>query len=69
MFRHKEVLSVGICALVLALGLRMVSSVGILPLQNETMLSLLVYLHKGCHISYKISLHFAILLRIYYIDS
>ena len=52
MFRHKEVLSIGICALALALGLRMVSSVGILPLQNENLLSLLVYLQTGRVVRY-----------------
>lgn len=52
MFRQKEVLSIGICALVLALGLRMVGSVGILPLQNESMLSLLVYLQTGRVVRY-----------------
>ena len=52
MFRRKEVLSIGICALVLALGLRMAGSVGILPLQNGDMLSFLVYLQTGRVVRY-----------------
>lgn len=52
MFQRKEVISVGICALVLALVLRMVSAVGILPLQNSDMLSLLVYLQTGRVVRY-----------------
>lgn len=52
MFQQKEVLSIGICALVLALGLRMVGSVGVLPLQNSDMLSFLVYLQTGRVVRY-----------------
>ena len=52
MFQRKEVLSIGICALVLALGLRMVGSVGILPLQNGDMLSFLVFLQTGRVVRY-----------------
>ena len=52
MFQRKEVLSIGICALVLALGLRMVSAAGILPLQNGDMLSFLVYLQTGRVVRY-----------------
>lgn len=52
MFQRKEALSIGICALVLALGLRMVGSVGLLPLQNSDMLSFLVYLQTGRVVRY-----------------
>ncbi len=52
MFQRKEVLSIGICALVLALILRMAGSVGVLPLQNGDMLSLLVYLQTGRVVRY-----------------
>lgn len=52
MERKKEVLSVGICALVLAIGLRFVLTVGLLPLQNETVLSFLVYLQTGRVVRY-----------------
>ena len=52
MFRQKEVLSIGVCAVVLALILRMVSTMGVLPLQNEAMLSLLVYLQTGRVVRY-----------------
>lgn len=52
MFQRKDVLSIGICALVLALILRMVSAAGILPLQNSDMLSLLVYLQTGRVVRY-----------------
>lgn len=52
MFQQKEVLSIGICALVLALGLRMAGSVGVLPLQNSNMLSFLVYLQTGRVVRY-----------------
>ena len=52
MFQRKEVLSVGICALVLALVLRMAGSVGILPLQNGNILSFLVYLQTGRVVRY-----------------
>ena len=52
MFQRKEVLSIGICALVLALLLRLISAVGILPFQNSDMLSLLVYLQTGRVVRY-----------------
>ena len=52
MFQRKEVWAVGICALVLALGLRMAGSVGVLPLQNSDMLSFLVYLQTGRVVRY-----------------
>lgn len=52
MFQRKDVLSIGICALVLALILRTVSAAGILPLQNSDMLSLLVYLQTGRVVRY-----------------
>ena len=52
MFQRNEVLSVGICALVLALVLRMAGSVGILPLQNGNILSFLVYLQTGRVVRY-----------------
>lgn len=52
MFQRKEVISVGICALVLALVLRMVSTAGVFPLQNEAMLSFLVYLQTGRVVRY-----------------
>ena len=52
MFQRKEVWTVGICALVLALLLRMVSTAGILPLQNSDMLSFLVYLQTGRVVRY-----------------
>ena len=52
MFQQKEVWTIGICALVLALILRMVSAAGILPFQNSDMLSLLVYLQTGRVVRY-----------------
>ncbi len=52
MTHRKEVLSIGVCAVVLALGLRMLSGIGILPLQNEAMLSFLVYLQTGRVVRY-----------------
>lgn len=52
MFRHKEVISIGVCAVVLALLLRMLSIAGILPLENDTMLSFLVYLQTGRVVRY-----------------
>lgn len=52
MFQRKEVLSIGICALVLALVLRMAGSVGLLPLENSDMLSFLVYLQTGRVVRY-----------------
>ena len=52
MFQRKEVLSIGICALALALILRMVGSAGVLPLQNGDMLSFLVYLQTGRVVRY-----------------
>ena len=52
MFQRKEVLSIGICALVLALILRMTGSMGILPLQNGDMLSFLVFLQTGRVVRY-----------------
>lgn len=55
MEQRKEVLTVGICALVLALLLRLVSAAGLLPLQNETALSLLVYLQTGRVVRYPAS--------------
>ena len=55
MFQRKEVISVGVCALVLALLLRMVSVAGILPLQSSDMLSLLVYLQTGRVVRYPTS--------------
>lgn len=55
MFQRKDVLSIGICALVLALVLRLISAAGILPLQNSDMLSLLVYLQTGRMVRYPAS--------------
>ena len=55
MFQRKEVISVGVCALALALLLRMVSVAGILPLQSSDMLSLLVYLQTGRVVRYPTS--------------
>lgn len=52
MTRQKEVMSIGICAVVLALVLRLLSAVGILPLQNGDMLSFLVYLQTGRVVRY-----------------
>jgi stage II sporulation protein P len=52
MFQRKEVVSIGIFALVVALLLRMAGYVGILPLQNGDMLSLLVYLQTGRVVRY-----------------
>ena len=52
MFRQKEVISIGVCAVVLALLLRLLSGVGVLPLQNETVLSFLVYLQTGRVVRY-----------------
>ena len=52
MFHRKEVLSIGICALVLALVLRTAGSVGLLPMQNSDMLSFLVYLQTGRVVRY-----------------
>ena len=52
MFQRKEVLSIGVCALVFALILRMASFGGILPLQNEAALSFLVYLQTGRVVRY-----------------
>ncbi len=52
MFQRKDVLSISICALVLALVLRMAGSVGLLPLQNSDMLSFLVYLQTGRVVRY-----------------
>ena len=52
MFRQKEVISIGVCALVFALILRMASFGGILPLQNEAALSFLVYLQTGRVVRY-----------------
>lgn len=52
MVQRKEVLSIGICTLVLALLLRMVSAMGLLPLENSDMLSLLVYLQTGRVVRY-----------------
>ena len=42
MIQRKEVLTIGIFALVLALLLRLVSATGALPLQNSHILSFLV---------------------------
>ena len=55
MFQRKEVLSIGICALVLALILRMAGSVGILPLQSGDLLSFFVYLQTGRVVRYPTS--------------
>ena len=55
MFRRKEVLSISICALALALVLRLVGSVGILPLQKGDLLSLVVYLQTGRVVRYSSS--------------
>ena len=52
MFRQKEVISIGVCAVVLALLLRLLSSAGVLPLQNEAALSFLVYLQTGRVVRY-----------------
>ena len=55
MFQRKEGISVGVCALVLALVLRLISAVGILPLESSDMLSLLVYLQTGRVVRYPAS--------------
>lgn len=55
MFQRKDVLSIGVCALVLALVLRLISAVGILPLESSDMLSLLVYLQTGRVVRYPAS--------------
>ncbi|MBE6940981.1 MAG: hypothetical protein E7455_01655 [Ruminococcaceae bacterium] len=52
MFQRKEVLSIGVCAVVLALILRLLSAIGIQPLQNGDMLSFLVYLQTGRVVRY-----------------
>ena len=52
MTRQKEVMSIGVFAVVLALVLRMLSAVGILPLQNSAVLSALVYLQTGRVVRY-----------------
>ena len=52
MFQRKDVLSIGICALVLALLLRLISAVDFLPLENSDMVSLLVYLQTGRVVRY-----------------
>lgn len=52
MFQRKEVLVISICALVLALLLRMTGSAGLQPLQNSDMLSFLVYLQTGRVVRY-----------------
>ena len=52
MFQRKEVLTIGICTLVLAVVLRGASSVGLLPMQNGDMLSFLVYLQTGRVVRY-----------------
>lgn len=52
MIHRKEVLTVGICALVLAMLLRLVSGAGLLPLENEAVLSLFVYLQTGRVVRY-----------------
>lgn len=52
MFRQKEVLSIGVCAVALALILRLLSAAGIQPLQNGDMLSFLVYLQTGRVVRY-----------------
>lgn len=52
MFQRKEVLTVSICVLVLALALRITNSAGLLPLQNSDMLSFLVYLQTGRVVRY-----------------
>ena len=52
MFRRKEAWTVGICVLVLAMVLRLAGSAGVLPLENESLLSLLVYLQTGRVVRY-----------------
>lgn len=52
MNRHKEVWSVGICALVLALAVRIFSGAGLLSGDNTGLLSLLVYLQTGRVVRY-----------------
>ena len=52
MFRQKEVISIGVCAIVLALLLRLLSTVGVQPLQNSDVLSFLVYLQTGRVVRY-----------------
>ena len=52
MNRHKEVWSVGICALVLALAVRIFSGAGLLSGNNTGLLSLLVYLQTGRVVRY-----------------
>lgn len=55
MIQRKEVLSVGIFALVLALLLRLISVAGIFPLQNSDAMSFLVYLQTGRVVRYPAS--------------
>ena len=55
MIQRKDVLSIGIFALVLALLLRIASGTGLLPLQNSDMLSFLVYLQTGRVVRYPVS--------------
>lgn len=55
MIQRKEVLTVGIFALVLALLLRLVSVTGIFPLQNSDVMSFLVYLQTGRVVRYPTS--------------
>ena len=52
MVQRKEVISIGICALVLALLLRILSTAGALPFQNTDFLSALVYLQTGRVVRY-----------------
>lgn len=55
MIQRKEVLSVGIFALVLALLLRLISVAGVFPLQNSDVMSFLVYLQTGRVVRYPAS--------------
>lgn len=55
MIQRKDALSIGICALVLALLLRIISGSESLPLQSSDMLSFLVYLQTGRVVRYPVS--------------
>lgn len=52
MFERKEAWTVGICALVFALVLRLAGSAGMAPINNDTLLSFLVYLQTGRVVRY-----------------
>ncbi len=52
MYRRKEVIYVGICVIILSLVLRMAGVLRFLPLQQEAVLSLLIYLQTGRVVRY-----------------